>query len=191
MTFRQKITKDELSLILEKAREGMGYTDISRMLNNKITKQRVKQLCLKHNIDAHHIKTEKGLQEKAERMTAKWGVNWSNKEYRRSLIYQTMRQKFRAKRANATRIGKPWAIEFGELDFPTHCPVLGIELDYFAEKTQENSPSFDCLDPSKGYVSGNVVVISWRANRIKNDGTAQEHRAIASFIENALKPSAS
>jgi hypothetical protein len=60
--------------------------------------------------------------------------------------------------------------------------LLGIELDYFAERTQENSPSFDRVDSSKGYVKGNVIVCSWRANRIKNDGTAEEHRKIYEFL---------
>jgi hypothetical protein len=93
-----------------------------------------------------------------------------------------MREKYRLKKANANRSGKEFTIAFGELDFPTHCPILGIELDYFSEGRQENSPSFDRFDPSKGYVSGNVAVVSWRANRIKNDGTADEHQKIADWM---------
>ena len=61
--------------------------------------------------------------------------------------------------------------------------LLGIELDYFAEVRKEASASFDRVDNTKGYIPGNVLVISWRANRIKNDGTAQEHRQIADFID--------
>ena len=62
------------------------------------------------------------------------------------------------------------------------CPILGIKIDWFATKRSENSPSLDRIDPSKGYIPGNVQLISWRANRIKNDGTAQEHRQIADYM---------
>jgi len=183
MTYKTKLTEHEKQLILTKAQEGLSYTELAALVNNKITKQRVHQLCKMEGIDAFSIKQDKKQETYAEKMTAKWGVNWDNKEHRRSYIYQTMRAKFRTKKANAKANGKPWTVTFGELEFPTHCPVLGLELDYFADAAQENSPSFDCIIPSLGYVSGNVAIISWRANRIKNNGTADEHRAIAEFIE--------
>lgn len=182
MTYQSKLTEDEKQKIIKLAKEGYGYTDISNIFNKKITKQRVKQICLAANIDAFGIKQKKLAEKHENKMVSKWGANWKNKEHRRSFIYQAMRQKFRAKKANATRVGKEWTVEFGDLEFPTHCPILNIELDYFAETAQENSPSFDCVDPSKGYVKGNVVVISWRANRIKNDGSAEEHLLISEFI---------
>ena len=93
-----------------------------------------------------------------------------------------MKEKFRNKKGN--KYGWEWTIEFGDLEFPSHCPVLGLELDYFTEGKGrlENSVSFDRVDPTKGYVKGNVIVMSWRANRIKNDGTFQEHQLIADFM---------
>ena len=63
------------------------------------------------------------------------------------------------------------------------CPILGIPLIVAKGKMTDNSPSVDRIDPSKGYVPGNVVVISNRANMIKNCGTLEEHRAIVSFLE--------
>ena len=100
-----------------------------------------------------------------------------------SLLYKRKRAKFRSKRDNAIRTGWSWEIEFGDLVWPTHCPILGIELDYFAPNIQENSVSFDQIDAGKGYVEGNVHIISWRANRIKNNGTAEEHRKIAEYLD--------
>jgi len=58
-----------------------------------------------------------------------------------------------------------------------------MELDWFTDKVKENSPSLDRIDSKKGYVPGNVMIMSWRANRIKNDGTAAEHKKIAEFLE--------
>lgn len=44
------------------------------------------------------------------------------------------------------------------------------------------SYSLDRVDNSKGYAPGNVVVMSYKANRLKNDGTAEEHEAIAAWM---------
>jgi len=73
------------------------------------------------------------------------------------------------------------------LEIPDVCPVLGIELNYDGTGQQgfsrtENSPSIDQLDAGGGYTIDNIRIISWRANRIKNDGTASEHKAIAEWM---------
>jgi hypothetical protein len=47
----------------------------------------------------------------------------------------------------------------------------------------DTSPSLDKINPELGYVPGNVAIISYRANRIKNNGTAEEHRLIADWMD--------
>ena len=107
---------------------------------------------------------------------------WGNKT--KTDLYNTCRERFRKKKYNAEKQGIEFTVKFSELVFPQHCPILGIELDYLSlDGRQENTPSFDRKDPSKGYVSGNVFVVSWRANRIKNDGTAEEHRRISEWMQ--------
>ena len=49
---------------------------------------------------------------------------------------------------------------------------------------QDDSPSFDCFMPALGYVRGNVSVMSWRANHLKNDATSDELRAVADWMDN-------
>jgi hypothetical protein len=71
------------------------------------------------------------------------------------------------------------------------CPILGIPLIISKGKLSDNSPSIDRIDPSKGYVPGNVVVISNRANVIKSYGTLEEHRKIVNFLELAGNDSGS
>ena len=44
------------------------------------------------------------------------------------------------------------------------------------------TPSLDRINPKLGYVKGNVQVISWRANNIKRDATAEELRLVADFV---------
>ena len=71
------------------------------------------------------------------------------------------------------------------LPLPTHCPILGIELSYTPNipgKREGNKASLDQIIPGKGYVRGNVVIISSRANRLKDNGSALEHRLISDFM---------
>ncbi len=70
---------------------------------------------------------------------------------------------------------------------PAVCPVLGIPLTIGKGSASDNSPELDRIDNRKGYVQGNVLVVSRRANRIKNDATVDELEKIASFYR-ALKP---
>lgn len=64
------------------------------------------------------------------------------------------------------------------------CPILGIELAPSVGITQDSSPSLDRIIPELGYVKGNVVIISHRANRIKNNSTLEDLKKIVCFLEN-------
>lgn len=65
---------------------------------------------------------------------------------------------------------------------PTHCPVFGFELTRGNGMQDPTAFSLDRIDNSKGYIPGNVVVISYLANRLKNDGTAAQHERIAQWM---------
>lgn len=182
MTPRNKLTKENLNDLRQMLEKGCGYTQCAEYFNNVVSKQRIKQISQKWGIDSMRIRQKKMAEVKQKEMVKKWGPKWDDYEWRKSDIYKSMREKFRNKKANAKNRGIEFTIPFGELVFPEHCPVLGIPIDYFVEgQATENSPSFDRIDPSKGYVSGNVVIVSWRANRLKNDGTPEEHIKIAQF----------
>jgi hypothetical protein len=67
---------------------------------------------------------------------------------------------------------------------PTHCPVLGIEINYTNKgKPQDNSPSVDRIDNTKGYTSDNIIIICYRANRLKNDASIEEIEKIYDFYK--------
>lgn len=68
------------------------------------------------------------------------------------------------------------------LPLPTVCPVFGMPLRVSAEPQDPWAYSLDRIDNSKGYVRGNVCVMSYRANRLKNDGSAADHEAIAAWM---------
>jgi hypothetical protein len=70
-----------------------------------------------------------------------------------------------------------------------HCPIFpeivltqGLGL---GEGPKPESPTLDKFIPSKGYVKGNIAVVSFRANRIRQSETDPKvfHR-IAAWMEN-------
>ena len=68
---------------------------------------------------------------------------------------------------------------------PLKCPVFGFKLDWYKDGRggADDSPSIDRLIPEKGYVPGNVTLISLKANRIKNDSDLSELRMVADWVE--------
>ena len=87
-------------------------------------------------------------------------------------------------KSRAKRKGLEFSITEEDLEHTTHCPVLGIVLEHNYGKASDNSPSIDRIDNSKGYVPGNVRVISYRANTLKRDATLEEILKIAEYMSN-------
>lgn len=98
------------------------------------------------------------------------------------IIYNSAKERARKK-------GIEFNISVEDIKIPSHCPILGIELSNtwggvnMDNQSRLAQPSLDRIDPRKGYVQGNILVMSYRANMIKGDGLPEEHRAIARYIE--------
>lgn len=108
------------------------------------------------------------------------------KSSRDSQIKTPLKRMLRTAKTRAKRQGRPFSITVADFKFiPEFCPVLGLKLKYFGESISgaPDTASIDCLVPEKGYASGNVNIISSRANTIKNDGTADEHEAVAAWMK--------
>jgi len=105
-------------------------------------------------------------------------------EQRHPREYMVMKSKHSAKPR-----GLLHTITVADLTWPTHCPILGIELVYDRDKKtprRDCYPTLDRHDNNLGYVPGNVFVISWRANRIKWMATAEELMAVARYAIGGL-----
>lgn len=181
---KTSMTSDErLNLVHQLILQGQSTDQIRVKLGN-VSRQRIHQLVDKLAKEGRITDEQRPRTQRRELIRKnykqKWGHYPEEASVREQDAYQAFREKFRRKKASNYK--HEWTIDFGDLTFPTHCPVLGIQLDYFTHERQENSVSFDRIDPTKGYIKGNVVVMSWRANRIKNDGTAEEHQKIADFL---------
>ena len=91
-------------------------------------------------------------------------------------------------RYRSKQLGIPCDITKDDIEIPEYCPLLGIKLKSVGDgKRSNSSPSLDKLDPTKGYVKGNVWVISDKANRMKQDLTLDMMRHMIETIENKLK----
>jgi hypothetical protein len=64
------------------------------------------------------------------------------------------------------------------------CPVLDIELEFGGGLSNlRNSPSVDRIYPDKGYIKGNVIIISYFANSIKQNASAKEVMKVAKWLK--------
>jgi hypothetical protein len=93
----------------------------------------------------------------------------------------------------AKRDGVPFNItgEYLLTIAPDECPVFHTPFEWGLSglgrgHAKPNGPTLDRIEPHLGYVEGNVAFISYRANRLKDDGTMQEHYDIADWIWNHL-----
>lgn len=86
-------------------------------------------------------------------------------------------------KTRAKKQGIPFEITPKDIIVPEFCPVLGLKLEFGEMQDRETSPSLDKICPELGYIPGNIAVMSYRANRIKNNGTAEDHRKIADWMD--------
>ena len=88
------------------------------------------------------------------------------------------------RRQLARKGGIEFTVTAADLAWPAKCPVLGVKLNYTTlGKWFPESPSLDRIDLSKGYVPGNVAVISHRANTLKSNSSPEELEKILNYIK--------
>ena len=102
---------------------------------------------------------------------------------RQSRLNNTEFEIWKSAKSRAKRNGMEFGIEVEDVIIPKTCPVFGIPLFVGEGNHTPNSPSLDRLDSAKGYIKGNVFVISHRANCIKRDATAEELRMVLAYVE--------
>ena len=96
-------------------------------------------------------------------------------KYRRSHKTKTM---YQGAKERAKRRGLEFTIQLSDIVIGEKCPLLGIPMVYGTR----TSPSLDRIDNTKGYVPGNVMVISKKANTMKSDATFSDLFALAENI---------
>lgn len=75
-------------------------------------------------------------------------------------------------------------IDESDIIIPNKCPILEVPLVIGTKGDYEYSPSIDRIDNTKGYVKGNIQIISKKANSMKNSATTKE---LLTFCKNILR----
>lgn len=100
-------------------------------------------------------------------------IHSSELSYRKSML--------RSAKARALKFNLEFNIDLDDIVLPKVCPLLNIPLS-INSSNKDYSYSLDKIDPKKGYVKGNVWVISFRANKIKNDASLSELELLTSNL---------
>lgn len=103
-------------------------------------------------------------------------IEWIASNFEHNLWSQAKRR--------AAREGIEFNIDKEDVIIPTYCPYLGIELTRTWGKGQlPSNASIDKMDPTKGYIKGNIQIISRQANTMKSNSTKEE---LLTFAKNVL-----
>jgi hypothetical protein len=92
-----------------------------------------------------------------------------------------------AAKRRAKTLGVSFNLTEEDIVFPDMCPALGIPI--ILDKTSgprvrtDNTPSLDRIIPELGYTKGNVEIVSWRANRLKNDAKLYELEKLVAYMK--------
>lgn len=85
-------------------------------------------------------------------------------------------------RYRAEQRGLDFNLELEDIVIPKYCPILEVPFQFGSK--DDYSPSIDRIDNSKGYIKGNIQIISMKANTMKNSATPEE---LYNFCKNILR----
>lgn len=74
----------------------------------------------------------------------------------------------------AAKKGLEFSLTLKDIEIPDQCPLLGIELIVTSGRVSDCTPTIDRIDNSKGYVPGNVWIISHKANTMKSNASLED-----------------
>ena len=111
-------------------------------------------------------------------------VETNKKRFDPNAISKTTEYKMLARaKSRAKKNNLAFNIELDDIVIPERCPLLGIKIESTEVRNSPNNPSLDKIIPEKGYIKGNVWVISNRANTLKNDATLTELKTLVENLE--------
>lgn len=100
-------------------------------------------------------------------------IAYEKKRYESRNVHYRIRAAFYAARNRAKKRGLDFNLILADLGTSTYCAVTGVEFDMTRSFRQGNIfvPSLDRVDPSLGYVRGNVRMVCHGYNLAKHTGT--------------------
>ena len=131
-----------------------------------------------YELNKEKLKSRATLWNKNNKTKALTFVNaWNLKNTKKVLLNSA--------KARALKLKLDFNIDESDLVIPEFCPLLNLKMIRELGKGKlPTNPSIDRIDSSKGYVKGNVWIISHLANRMKQDATEAELIAFAKGVLN-------
>jgi hypothetical protein len=111
-------------------------------------------------------------------------VSWQTRTGKGYRYYSPLKARFSRLKSGAKDRGIEFNLIFEDMVWPSHCPIFGVELRYDAKGNDPYGASVDRIDNNKGYVVGNIHIISRRANTIKNDASIDDLKRLVDYFEN-------
>ena len=118
-------------------------------------------------------------------------VEKESKRKRKAYVADTRRWLFWSARRRAKVSGLQCDISYVDIpEIPKVCPILGIELKVNGGSCgpKINSPTLDRIDNTKGYIIGNLAIISWKANSHKGDLTVSQVENLLRYMNQGPNP---
>lgn len=118
---------------------------------------------------------------------AKARANKGRQSYDKGRYTKRGRQGLRLQdaRQRAAKRGIEFSIRWEDIDWVEVCPVFGMPLNYMGGGSTPgpDAASLDRKDNTKGYVPGNVYIISHKANTLKNASTVDDLKKLLVYME--------
>lgn len=106
-----------------------------------------------------------------------------NDRQRELNIQNRERYLHRHAKARAKKKELEFNIDVEDIIIPDFCPILRVPISKGTmDKKDWNMSTIDRIDNSKGYIKGNVMVISRKANVMKNSATSKELKAFCDYF---------
>lgn len=110
-----------------------------------------------------------------------------NKERYETGLIPIERILYNSAKRRAKEKGLDFNIDKNDIKVFKNCPLLRIKLIRGKEIFHDGSPTIDRINNKKGYVKGNVHVISHKANRMKNNSTLGQLKTLVKNLEKLEK----
>lgn len=116
-------------------------------------------------------------------------IEWEKKQ---DVTYH-IRRMLNAAKGRALKKGIQFELQVEDIHIPLSCPILGIPI-FFNKWTgvsgaKPDSISLDRIDSSKGYTKDNIMIISWKANNLKSNGSITDLEKIVAYMKaNLINP---
>lgn len=169
------------------------YTE-EQLINNRLRVKRNHELNKEKYEAARRLKYQENKEEINQHQRAvyakeKQRILANNKKSAIKRRWDVKRRMMENIRSGARARNLECKVSYEDIDIPPICPYLGIALDLspgLAGDSRYNidRPSVDRIDNSKGYIPGNIMVISHLANSMKRNATIEQ---LIAFAKGVLK----